>query len=44
MPEDLNELDNSGYSIMHHAISYGRIDIVKYFLSRGANPNVKSSL
>lgn len=34
----------SGYTILHHAITYNRLDIFKYLLSSGADPNIKSSL
>ncbi|CAD8151573.1 unnamed protein product [Paramecium octaurelia] len=43
-PENLDELDSSGYALIHHAISFERLDIVKYLLLKGANPLTKSQI
>ncbi|CAK73034.1 unnamed protein product (macronuclear) [Paramecium tetraurelia] len=43
-PENLDELDSSGYALIHHAISFERLDIVKYLLLKGANPLNKSQI
>ncbi|CAD8087434.1 unnamed protein product [Paramecium sonneborni] len=43
-PENLNELDSTGYALIHHAISFERLDIIKYLLLKGANPLIKSQI
>ncbi|CAK86166.1 unnamed protein product (macronuclear) [Paramecium tetraurelia] len=43
-PENLDELDSTGYALIHHAISFERQDIIKYLLVKGANPLNKSQI
>ncbi|CAD8162088.1 unnamed protein product [Paramecium pentaurelia] len=43
-PENLDELDSTGYALIHHAISFERMDIIKYLLLKGANPSNKSQI
>lgn len=44
MPENIDELDSTGYSLLSHAISFGRLDVIDFLLAKGANPNLKSIL
>ncbi|CAD8061205.1 unnamed protein product [Paramecium primaurelia] len=43
-PENLDELDSTGYALIHHAISFERLDIIRYLLLKGANPLIKSQI
>lgn len=37
---DINEVDMSGSTPLHHAVWYGRFDIIKLLLEAGADVNV----
>ncbi|MHC9544718.1 MAG: ankyrin repeat domain-containing protein [Vulcanimicrobiota bacterium] len=39
---DVNGTSETGNTPLHHAISFGRIELVKYLLSHGAMPGVRN--
>jgi len=40
--ENINQVDDYGDAALHHAVAIGRLDIVQYLLSHGANVNMKN--
>eukprot|EP01083_Nonionella_stella_P029487 81153_1 len=41
--EELNVPDKSGFALLHYAAFYGLPSIIPVLLSRGANPDIKTS-
>lgn len=42
-PSLLNELDQQGQSLLHYAAEFRRVDVVRYLLEQGADPNIMNA-
>lgn len=42
-PGLVNELDQQGQSLLHYAASYRHVEVVRYLLEQGADPNMPNA-